>query len=531
MPAKNTYVRLPFHRSSTRAIVRVLIIACTVQAQAAPPAPQIHVTTGVLQGMRSGATGWEWAFLGIPYAAPPVGDLRWRPPQPRASWPGTRAATRYGPACPQLPAAWLPYPPWKENCLYLNLWTPKILEKARLPVIVYFHGGSNQAGYSQLTPLGPALSPLGVVVVTANYRLGPMGFLALPALTAESAHHASGNYGLLDQIAALRWVRDNIAQFGGDSGRITVMGQSAGAVDICLLMTSPQAQGLFHQAILESGDCQAALNEDIRGPNSDTGEGAGQRLVADLGIADAPGALRRLRTIPVAEILRAGSHDRTIHFGAIVDGWVIPEQPARIFAQGRQSRIPVLAGSNADEATVFAPGPATVGEYKEYLRAQTGPYAAQGFETWPALSDADVPQQYLRLQSDIFAYGAWSVVRAMRRVGESAWLYRFTWKQCGPRRQLGAYHGEELAFLGKTFPANWEACGGDRAFGGSLREYWTNFAKTGDPNGADLPKWPTYDLRTNQIEELGQRIQSGPASPKLQRLEGIMRPILAGATR
>src|SRR5580658_10214556 len=311
----------PAFATSLLAALLLCPSAYTAQNTQAPDQPGfpktvIHVAQGDIAGIPSEAYSSILVFKGIPYAAPPVGDLRWRPPQPPASWPGTRAATRYGPACPQLPAAWLPYPPWKEDCLYLNVWTPQILEKARFPVILYFHGGSNQAGYSHLTPLGPALSPLGVVVVTANYRLGPMGFLALPALTAESPHHVSGNFGLLDQIAALRWVRDNIAQFGGDSGRITVMGQSAGAVDICLLMTAPQAQGLFQRAILESGDCQAALNEDIRGPISDnaisdTGEGAGQRLVADLGIADAPGALRKLRAIPVAEILRAGSHDRT----------------------------------------------------------------------------------------------------------------------------------------------------------------------------------------------------------------------------
>jgi para-nitrobenzyl esterase len=525
-----------FHWRVIRLIMPTLIIAGSVQALASPAAPEVHLTTGVLRGLRSGATGKEWAFLGIPYAAPPVGDLRWRPPQPSAAWSGTRAATRYGPACPQLPAAWLPYPNWKEDCLYLNVWTPQTVEQDRLPVMVYFHGGSNQAGYSHLTPLGPALSPLGVVVVTANYRLGPMGFLALPALTAESPHHASGNYGLLDQIAALRWVRENIAHFGGDSGRVTVMGQSAGAVDICLLMTSPQARGLFQQAILESGDCQAGLNEDIRTTvshdgNSDTGEGAGERLVADLGIADPRGALRKLRSIPVAAILSAASHDRTIHLGAIVDGWVVPDQPARIFATGRQARVPVLAGSNADEATVFAPGPATVGEYKQSLRADIGPSVAQELETWPVSSDADVAQQYLRLQSDIFAYGAWSAGRAMTRIGESAWLYRFTWRQCGPARRLGAYHGEELVLLGNAFPAHWGACSGDRAFGKSLRQYWTNFAKTGDPNGANLPDWPAYALGTDHIEELGRRIQAVPASPKLQRLESILRPIPASAMR
>jgi para-nitrobenzyl esterase len=253
--------------------------------------------------------------------------------------------------CPQLPAGWLPTLPWNEDCLYLNVWTMQLSTNAKLPVIVYFHGGSNTAGYSQLTPLGPALSRLGVVVVSANYRLGPLGFFAHPALTAEFEHHSSGNYGLLDQLQTLKWVRENISRFGGDPGQITVMGQSAGAVDICLLMASPMAAGLFQRAIMESGDCQGTFNEDIRIPIryneiSGIGEGEGERLANDLGVADGRDTLQKLRSIPADEILKAWSKDRKVHFVAIVDGWVVPEQPAKIFAEGKQVLVPVLVGSN-----------------------------------------------------------------------------------------------------------------------------------------------------------------------------------------
>ncbi len=346
----------------------------------------VKLASGRLRGIRFGNERNEVAFLGVPYAAPSLGELRWKPPQPVVRWAGMRDATQFGAACPQLPEPWLTYPHWAEDCLFLNVWTRQMSTGHKLPVIVFFHGGSNRAGYSQRDQLGPSLSRSGLVVVSANYRLGPLGFLAHPALTAESEHASSGNYGLLDQIQALKWVRENIAHFGGDSGRITVMGQSSGAVDICLLMASPLARGLFQKAILESGDCQSTLNKDIRTPISmngisGTGEEAGERLAADLGITN-PDILKKLRSVPVDTILKAMSSDRELQFDAIVDGWVVPEQPAKTFADVRQAHIPVLVGSNADEATVFGPGPANLSEYRKYLQADAGIYAYQMLQTW-----------------------------------------------------------------------------------------------------------------------------------------------------
>jgi para-nitrobenzyl esterase len=458
--------------------------------------------------------------------------LRWKPPQSVTKWTGIRQATQFGPACPQLRAHWLPYPRWSENCLFLNVWTTQLGAPPKLPVIVFFHGGSNREGYSQLNLLGPALSPMGVVVVSANYRLGPLGFLAYPALTAESKHHSSGNYGLLDQVQALRWVQENISHFGGDPRRITVMGQSSGAVDICLLMASPLAKGLFQKAILESGDCQSELNMDIRTPISyneisGTGEGAGERLAADMGIAGGPGALRKLRGIPVDTILKAWSGDPEIQFDAVVDGWVVPEQPPKIFAEGKQAHISVLVGSNADEATVFGPGPATVKEYRGYLEKDTGNYANQEFLAWPASSDADAPGQYLKLQNDTFAYGAWSMARSMTRAGEPAYLYLFTWRETGKRARLGAYHGEELAFLDNSFPSAWGASPSDETFGRLVRTYWSQFAKTGDPNSPGLPYWPAYNSHSDQVLDLGDHTGLSAINPKLPVLEKIMAPILS----
>ncbi|MGA7314862.1 MAG: carboxylesterase family protein [Silvibacterium sp.] len=502
-----------------------------MRAQGGAASPKVTVSMGVVGGLRSGAGPSGAAFLGVPYAAPPVGDLRWEPPLAPRPWSGARQAVQYAPACPQLPAGWLPYPTWSEDCLYLNIWTPKLAPDTKLPVIVYFHGGSNRTGYSQLDPLGPALSPLGVVVVTANYRLGPFGFFAHPTLTTASPHHSSGNYGILDQIQALRWVKRNITSFGGDPSRVTVMGQSSGAFDICLMMASPLARGLFQQAIMESGDCESTLIEDIRRPVpfnqvNGTGEGNGGKLAVDLGVAAGPGAIQKLRSMPATTVLNTWSHHPELSFDAIVDGWVIPDQPARIFAEDRQARIPVLVGSNADEATVFGPGPATTSAYWKYLRADAGRWAQREFRLWPASSDAEVPGQYLNLQNASFGFGAWSMARAMARIGEPAYLYRFTWADGGQRAKLGACHGEELYFLSDTFPRNWTYVEGQEKFGQRVRQYWTNFARSGDPGSAGLPAWPAFTPHSNGVLELGRSIQPVPVSSIVPALSKVMRPVL-----
>jgi para-nitrobenzyl esterase len=514
-------------------LVLVLANPCLGSLPSDSPSPTVRLEAGVLEGMQFGSARNEVAFLGVPYATPPVGDLRWKPPQPVNKWRGVRKATEFGATCPQLPAGWLPTLPWNEDCLYLNVWTTQLSASGKLPVIVFFHGGSNTAGYSQLTPLGPALSRRGVVVVSANYRLGPLGFFAHRALTAESEHHSSGNYGLLDQLQALRWVHENIPRFGGDPGQITVMGQSAGAVDICLLMASPMAAGLLQRAIMESGECQGTFNEDIRTPIryneiSGTGEGAGERLASDLGVGDGPDALQKLRSIPAGEILKAWSKDRQVHFDAIVDGWVVPEQPAKIFEEGKQSHIPVLVGSNADEATVFGHNDVkTVDQYQKYLREDTGNYADQEFQAYPAASDADVPARYLQLENDSFAYGAYSIARATTRAGQKAYLYYFSYVETGKRAPLGAYHGQELKFLSDSFPSDWERSQDDEKLGEAIRTYWTQFARTGDPNALGLPEWAAYDAGLDQCFELGRTIRVHPIGPQLQILEHIMDQIFA----
>jgi para-nitrobenzyl esterase len=488
------------------------ILILPLLALGAPASPKVVLPTGVLEGAHfgSGRNGGE-AFLGIPYAAPPVGDLRWKPPQPPAPWTGTREATEFGSSCPQLPAGWLPQMAWNEDCLYLNVWTPRLSASAKLPVMVWIHGGSNTAGRSQQDPLGPAFSSLGVVVVSLNYRLGPFGFLAHPVLTAESEHRSSGNYGLLDQLQALRWVHDDISRFGGDPARVTLAGQSAGAVDACLLMTSPMAAGLFQRAIMQSGECQSTLNKDLR-----TEEESGERLARDLG------EFQKLRSASAADILSAWSGDPSLDFEAIVDGWIVPRQPATIFAEGRQLHVPVIVGSNADEATVFAQSVKTVGEYKAYLREDTGEYASQELEAYPVASDADVPVRYLQLQNDEFEYGAYSLAKATEQAGQNAYLYYFSYADTGSRSGLGAHHGEELMFLSNVFRSDWVRSRDSEALAAAMRTYWTQFIRTGNPG------WPAFDSRTDQCMELGHtiRVRDIPRLAQIRILEHINQQII-----
>ena len=490
--------------------------------------PTVRIPAGELEGIQFGESPSEAVFAGIPYAAPPVGDLRWRQPQPPQKWTGVRQAKEFGSVCPQLPQRWLPYIAGEEDCLYLNIWTRQLSSSSKLPVIVFFHGGSNTAGYSQFTPLGPPLSRLGTVVVTANYRLGPFGFLAHPALTAESQHHTSGNYGLQDQIQALEWLRDNISQFGGDPAHVTVMGQSAGAVDICLLMSSPLAKGLFRGAILQSGECQSTLNEDIRqkipyNQIEGTGEGIGEMLAKDLGISESPDALKELRALPADTILKAWSNDPRVHFDAIVDGWVVPEQPAAIFRKGQQMRVPILIGSNADEATVFGDGGVrTIEQYKKYLDGDTGKYAEQEFAAYPANTDAEVAARYLELQNDSFAYGAYSMALAMAQAGQKAFLYDFTFAETGKRASLGAHHGLELGFLSDSYPPDWQHSPADKELGEVMRGYWAQFAKAGDPNYQGAPSWHAFSPTAPQCLELGRVIRVQPVKQKMHALERIM---------
>jgi para-nitrobenzyl esterase len=409
--------------------------------------------------------------------------------------------------------------------------------------MVWIHGGGNIGGAGTYPPFGPPLAAKGMVFVSFNYRLGALGFLAHPELSAESPHHSSGNYGILDQIAALEWVQRNIARFGGDPRNVTVFGESAGATMICYLMASPLARGLFARAILESCTCSDYLSPELRRSiRSFSGEGPAEEMGVRLARDMETDSLKKLRSRPAAEIVRASERDPSVvvwlQSGGTVDGWVLPEQPAITFAAGRQAKVPVLLGSNADEGTVTlgALGDATVGNYRLWLKKQFDEYADDVFRVYPAANDAEARASFLALNADYLrAQAVRSLARDTVRAGEPAYLYYLNYPAKGEyaREGLGSFHGIDLSFVGGGFfrKKRWgEPDADDWKLAGIMTGYWTAFAATGNPNQPGVPRWDAYDTRVDRALQLGKNVTM-MAVPRVERFElfdRILRARLAG---
>ena len=490
----------------------LLTLASTLMPLACAYAAPSDSTVRVEQGLLSGTTGVDPAvrvYRGIPFAAPPVGDLRWKAPQPAASWKGVREAKAFGNACWQTPypAAAAIYngklPPLSEDCLYLNVWTTAKTAKDHLPVMVWIHGGGYTRGSAGSDAYdGEALARKGVIVVTINYRLGIFGFFAHPALTAESPHHASGNYALLDQIAALEWVKRNIAAFGGDPGRITIFGESAGSWSVNALMASPLAKGLFQRAIGESGASFAPMRTLA------DAEKSGAALAASLGAGETP--IKTLRAKPAEELLKA-SDEQTVR--PMVDGWVLPQDVYTIFAEGKQNDVPLLLGFNADEGTTLAPQAANLRAalYVIGVNQRYGSLAAEFLKIYPANSDEEAVASFYSAYRDQ-AFG-WEMRTWARMAGKSGhhpvYLYYFTRRPPGPQSsRLRAFHASEIPYVFGNFfwPFPWEPA--DHKLSETISSYWTNFATTGDPNSSSLPEWPAYTSENDAFLELGDQVVS-----------------------
>jgi para-nitrobenzyl esterase len=499
-------------------------------AAAAPgaAAPIVATEQGLLQGV---AENGILAFKGVRYAAAPVGSLRWRPPQAPPSWDGVQQADSFGPVPPQ---NWLPFGPpgWApepqdEDSLRLNIWTPALPNGSgggtALPVMVWIHGGAYEIG-SGSTPAyhGDLLARKGVVVVTINYRLGVLGFLAHPELTAESRYSSSGNYGLMDQIEALRWVQANIAAFGGDPHNVTIFGESAGGGSVMLLSVSPLAKGLFHRAIAESGAALRPQPKDYDRPDAVVtlaqAEAAGLRFAEKVGAS----GIDALRAMEAKALMEAQIPGTT---WPIADGNAIPGDVVTLYRAGRQHDVPVMVGWNDNEAGLFAQ-PTAADSFQETIRRDWGRWADKILELYPAGTDEQATLAARDLFADgIFARGSWSLAEAQRRTGTApAFVYHFTHVPPRPEGSWGAHlpgaqHAEEIPFVFGHDPGVWTDA--ERRLAETIQTYWTNFARSGDPNGPELAQWPRFDGGERSVQWFADGEARTGEIPRLVQLTAL----------
>jgi para-nitrobenzyl esterase len=495
-------------------------------SEAAGTPVRVTVESGVLEG-RADADGVR-SFRGIPFALPPVGDLRWREPQPAARWDGVRPATEFGPRPEQAPNKWRDMvfrsPSMGEDCLYLNVWTHADSPGSALPVLVYFHGGGLVAGDgSELRYDGASMARRGIVMVTINYRLGVFGFFSHPELTRESPHRASGNYGHLDQVAALRWVQRNIAAFGGDPRRVTIDGQSAGSSSVCAMMASPLAQGLFQGAIGESGSI-------LGNPEKVTLVQAEQEGVAFAAKAGA-GSLAELRRIPADQLEDLGK-GYAFARRTLVDGYFFPETPEEIFFTGRQADVPLLAGWNSAEmpvSHVLGDQLATPENFRAAVQKLYGAKAARILELYPAETNAAARQAAEDLASDrSIAYRTWKWTDMHAKSGGKP-VFRYLYTLILPDdrhaeptvtslQPLGAPHSAEIPYVLGNLAIfkiyGWDAF--DAKASAIAQDYWVNFIRNGDPNGPNLPKWTWMQGSIPQVMVLSEEPHLIP-EPHLER--------------
>jgi para-nitrobenzyl esterase len=460
---------------------------------------QVRTEAGVVAGNKS-ADGEVVIFKGIPFAAPAVGDLRWKEPQPVAPWKGVRKATEFGARCMQAriyeDMVFRDLGP-SEDCLYLNVWTPGISAKTKLPVMVWIYGGGFQAGAtSEPRQDGEHLAHKSVVIVSVNYRLGIFGFFSHPGLTAESAHHASGNYGLLDQAAALKWVHENIAAFGGDPNNVTIFGESAGSFAVSALMASPLSKELIHAAIGESG---AFFGKTVSAKPLAESERRDVAFAESLGLK----SLGQLRGVSAQKLLEAsrGENDN-LRFRPNIDGYFMPATAYAIYAKGEQAHIPLMAGWNRDEGSYqrfFGTEQVSKENYAAKIRQLFGETAAEALKLFPGGSDEEVKTSAALLSTaDFIALETWKWMEMHLQTGEAA-VYRYEFDQVPPpsekhEAEAGlAYHSAEIEYVfgaldWKKIPWRPE----DYKLSEQMGSYWTNFAKSGDPNGPGLGVWPMY---------------------------------------
>jgi para-nitrobenzyl esterase len=495
-----------------KGLLAIAMVALSSMCMAAPPTAKVE--QGLLQGTVENGLA---VYRGIPFAAPPVGDRRWRPPQPAANWKGIRRADSFAPECVQRgfgpPPSGEEPPAMSEDCLYLNVWTPAKKASDRIPVLVWIYGGGFNAGATSVpTYGGEKLAQKGVVLVSIAYRVGPIGFLALPQLSAESPHHVSGNYGLLDMIAALQWIQKNIATFGGNPHKVTIFGESAGGIAVSMLCASPLAKGLFQGAISESGGSFGPVSIG-GGPGENMwaladAERRGEELAKTLGAT----SLEELRKLPAEKILTG---QRGLAW-PIVDGWVIPGDQYKLYEAKRFNDTPILIGYNSDEGASFSP-PHTPQEYIENVRKRYGKFADALIKAYPA-GVTTVPKTARDLMRDsAFGWHTWTWARLQSQLGKSkVYFYYFDqhpdYPVDSPQAGHGAPHGRDVPYVFEQLQddPHIKPTAADRAISEAMATYWTNFAKYGDPNSKGVPDWPAFSDQHPVLMYFQQTPHTGP---------------------
>lgn len=508
--------------------MRAAIMLMGAPLLAGAPAQAQIASAQVTGGAVSGEVGGDLSiFRGIPFAAPPVGPLRWKAPQPVAPWQGTRRADQFGPACMQearLAGQMGQTGPISEDCLYLNVWTPARAAREKRPVIVWIYGGGFNAGMTSI-PLydGANFARKGVVFVSIAYRVGPFGFLAHPALSAESGK-GSGNYGMLDQIAGLQWVKANIAQFGGDPDRVTLLGHSAGAYAVSILSASPLARGLFHGVIAQSGANfpPAQQGTAVGGSNLQTladAEKKGVTLFGKLGAANPAAA----RALPAAQVEAAADAPGAPRFWPSIDGHVLPGDQVRLWQAGRFNDTPLLVGSNSDEAANMGARQVEPATFTAETRRDYGAGAEALLGAYSHATPDEAARASKQLRRDTsFGWPAyrWAGLQSARGKGK-AWVYYFD--RPTAQNPDGSPHGAEVALVFSNpdqRPGRLPWGEAERAISDRMQHYWVNFATTGDPNGAGLPAWPAFDMATQRVMLLGAKTEPVPI-PNADKLRAL----------
>lgn len=503
-------------------------------------APTVNTSAGKIFGTTEGDVS---VFKGIPYAAPPVGEFRWRPPQPVTPWKGVRDASKFGPDCAQ--SGWGADPVTiqkgsSEDCLYLNIWKPADTKPgAKLPVMVWIHGGGFTGGSgSSPQNFGNQFARQGIILVTFNYRLGRLGFFAFPALEKEHPEEPKGNYGYMDQIAALKWIKDNIAAFGGDPGNVTIFGFSAGGVSVHSLMTIPAAKGLFQKAISESGGGRDGVltGRPIDKDNADSlypvsAETIGINFARKHGIEGTDAAaLTKLRALSVEEVVDGGQETDgqggpRIHSGPILDGKLVVETAENAYKAGKEAKVPLIIGNCSGEiGGSFVNNSST----KNELFSVFGILENEAKEAYDPDGNKPFAEVITKFNTDwVWAEPARFAARAFVSVGEPVFVYNFGYVPANmlQRMQYGAGHGSEVAYVFNNLNARWgasEATPEEKKLAEMMNTYWANFAKTGNPNGAGLPLWPKYNTQSEEILEIqpDANIVSNP-DPRKARLDVI----------